>query len=192
MTSDTPFSGSERWRRAARAAVLGLVLAQLAHVSLRRSRRSRTTIRTRDEGVYFSQASAIADGGLGAFKSLGRDFLADPRLQIMPPPTRIGHLLVAAAAIRLNRSFRALSIESWIAFALLCGAVFVFVTRLWGEAAALPATLLAAAAPLNAGLARRALSDAEHTRFVVITVFLFLEWAARLFAIGRSPGSWPR
>jgi 4-amino-4-deoxy-L-arabinose transferase-like glycosyltransferase len=164
--------------RIVRLAVLAIVLAQLGYVYTTFPALEDYFPRA-DEGTYFRQASAIADGGVPALRQLGREFVADPQLQIAPPPTRMGHLFVAAGTLRLDRSFRALSVESWIAFVLTCGAVFVFVRRLWGEPAALAAVVLAVTGPLAAAMARRALSDAEHTLFAVVSVLLFLEWAAR-------------
>jgi hypothetical protein len=60
---------------------------------------------------------------------LGREFLADPQCHMSPAPIRIGHLLAAALALRVSRSFQALSTLSLICHGLLCVATFVCVKR---------------------------------------------------------------
>ena len=130
-----------------------------------------------DEGTYFRQASTILDRGLGGFGVLGREFLADPQRQLSPVPIRIGHVLAAAVALRVNRSFRALSTLSLMCHGLLCAAVFVFAKRLWDEQTALVAGVLVMVSPLGAGLARRALMDTDYSLSVTLSLFTFVVWA---------------
>ena len=132
-----------------------------------------------DEGTYFRLASTILDRGLAGFARLGREFIADPELQVTPPPTRIGHVLTAALALRVSRSFRALSALSLTCQGLLCVAMFVFAKRLWGEPVAFVAGVLVMVSPLGAGLARRALMDTDYSLFVILSLFTFVMWATR-------------
>ncbi len=131
-----------------------------------------------DEGTYFRQASTILDHGLGGFAELGREFVADPTLHMTPPPIRIGHLLPAAGALGVSRSFRSLSLLSLTCHALLCVAMFVCVKRLWNEQVAFVAGVLVMVSPLSTGLARRALMDSDYSLFVILSLFTFVIWAA--------------
>jgi hypothetical protein len=175
---ESMFGIGARPARVARVVFMVLVLAQLAYV--------RSTFPSleeyypgADEGTYFRQASTILDGGPAGFRTLGRAFLADPLIQSNPPPTRIGHLLLAASALSFDRSLRALSTLSFVSFALLCALIFVFVRRHWNEAAAMAAALLVAAAPLGAGLSRRALTDSDHALFFALSTVLLFAWIVR-------------
>jgi hypothetical protein len=130
-----------------------------------------------DEGTYFWNASIIVERGLAGFGELGREFLGDPRLQIKPPPIRIGHLLAGAVALRVERSFRALSVLSLVCHGLLSLATFVFVRRLWNEQAAFASAVLVVVSPLGAGLAGRALMDTDYCLFAALSLFTFLTWS---------------
>lgn len=140
-----------------------------------------------DEGTFFRGATVLLDRGPGGFRTLAQEFLASPDLQVMPAPTRVGHLVLAAGALAIQRSFRSLSMLSLIAYALVVLAAFVFVRRWCGELAGTCASVLVMTSPLGAGLATRALSDTEYGLFVVLAAFLCIEWS-----IGgrRSAGVW--
>jgi dolichyl-phosphate-mannose-protein mannosyltransferase/tetratricopeptide repeat protein len=129
-----------------------------------------------DEGTYFRQASLVLDRGLTAFRDLGQEFVNDPQAQISPVPVRVGHLLTAAAALRIERSFRALSMLSLVCHGLLAAVTFVFVRRLWDERAAFAAGVLTLASPLGAGLARRALMDTDYCLFTTLSMFTLMAW----------------
>src|SRR5215510_7583166 len=140
-----------------------------------------------DEGTFFRGATMLLDRGPAGFRALAQEFLASPDLQVMPAPTRVGHLALAAGALSIDRSFRSLSMLSLIAYALAVLATFVFVRRWYGDLEATCASVLVMTSPLGAGLATRALSDGEYGLFVVLAAFLCIEWT-----IGgrRSAGVW--
>ncbi len=140
-----------------------------------------------DEGIFFRGATILLDRGPAGFGVLAREFLARPDLQIMPPPTRVGHLVLAAAALGVRRSFRALSMLSLAAHVLTVLVAYVFVRRWRGEPAAICAAILVATAPLGSDLATRALSDSNYALFVVLAVFLCVDW---LMDGRRSTGAW--
>ena len=127
-----------------------------------------------DEGIYFHQATVVADRGTGGFAVLAREYLDNP--SPFPSPNRIGHVLAIAAAISVDRSFRALSLVSLIAFAALSLSTFVFVRRVWNDGAALASGILVMTSPLAMGLSRRALMDTHYALFVVLAFLAFLAW----------------
>jgi len=91
-----------------------------------------------DEGIYYSQATAIAQAGPRAFAALGDIYVSNEALQMGPAPLRIGHLVAAAIVLRVNPSVSALSGLSIVCYALLCVAVFSFAATMWdGRTAAI-------------------------------------------------------
>jgi 4-amino-4-deoxy-L-arabinose transferase-like glycosyltransferase len=130
-----------------------------------------------DEGTFFRAATVLLDRGPSGFHTLGQEFLTRPDLQLTPPPTRIGHLLLAAAALSIHRSFRSLSVLSLTAHALVTLATYFFVRRWCGDMAAACASVLVATSPLASGLATRALSDSDYCLFAVLAAFLCIEWS---------------
>ncbi len=130
---------------------------------------------TADEGYYLRYATRIAQGGLGEFPALFRDYLEDSSSsQYYPPPNRLTTILLGSAALKLRGAvYRSLSELSLAAFLGLLCLIFVGVNRSFGEKAALWTTLLLAVSPLGLGMARRALSD-SLTAFFFIASFWML------------------
>ena len=126
-----------------------------------------------DEGIYFRQGVTVLDQG---FKQLGDDFVSNKAVHNFPHPLRVGHLLLAATAIAIDRSFTSLSVLSLVCHVALSMLTFVFVRRWSGDAAALIAALLVATSPFEMAAARRALMDAEYCLFAVLPVLLFVTW----------------
>ena len=129
-----------------------------------------------DEGVYYRQATAIAQAGPRAFAALGDIYVNDEALQMGPSPLRIGHLVAAALVLRVNPSVAALSALSLVCYALLCVAVFSFAGALWDGRTAAVAGIFAAVSPLGWGLAARALMDTDHALFSVLALGMFIVW----------------
>src|SRR4029450_6121823 len=82
-----------------------------------------------DEGTFFRGATTLLDRGPSGIRGLAQEFLARPDLQVTPPPTRIGHLLLAAAALSVHRSFRSLSVLSLTAHVLVVLVTYVLLRR---------------------------------------------------------------
>ena len=129
-----------------------------------------------DEGIYYSQAAAIAQAGPRAFAALGDLYVNNDALQMGPAPLRIGHLAAAALVLRVNPSVEALSVLSIVCYALLCVAVFFFAGALWDGRTAAVAGIFAAVSPLGWGLATRALMDTDHALFSALSLFMFIVW----------------
>ena len=130
-----------------------------------------------DEGTFFRAATVVLDRGPSGFRTLAEEFLARPDLQVTPPPTRIGHLLLSAGALSIHRSFRSLSMLSLVAHALVVIVTYLFVRRWCGETVAVFGAILVATSPLGSGLATRALSDSEYGLFASLAAFLCIEWS---------------
>lgn len=140
-----------------------------------------------DEGTFFRAATTLLDRGPSGFRALAQEFLTHPELQVAPPPVRVGHLVLSAAALSIDRSFRSLSFLSLTAHALVVLVTYLFVRRWCGDAVAVCASVLVATAPLGSGLATRALSDCDYCLFAVLAAFLCIEWSID----GRwSTGAW--
>jgi hypothetical protein len=130
-----------------------------------------------DEGTFFRGATTLLDRGPSGIRGLAQEFLARPDLQVTPPPTRIGHLLLAAAALSVHRSFRSLSVLSLTAHVLVALVTYVFVRRWCGDLVATCASVLVATSPLGSGLATRALSDCDYCLFAILAACLCVEWS---------------
>jgi hypothetical protein len=129
-----------------------------------------------DEGMYYRQATAIAQAGPRAFAALGNIYVSNEALQSEPAPLRIGHLVAAALVLRVNPSVASLSALSLACYVLLCVAVFLFAGALWDGRTAAVAGIFAAVSPLGWGLAMRALMDTDHALFSILSLFMFIVW----------------
>ncbi len=130
-----------------------------------------------DEGTFFREATVVLDRGMAGWHALAQDFLARPELQVSPPPTRIGHVLLAAGALSIDRSFRMLSVLSLSAHVLTVLLTYGFVRRWSGDSTATCASILVATSPLASGLATRALSDCDYRLFSILAAFLCIDWS---------------
>ncbi len=168
------------------AAAFGLVLAVSLAVAIRFFPDPAMYHMVADEGAYYFQASTVRNEGLAGFRKLARDYLSDPVQQGLPAPNRVGHILLASLALRINPSIRSLSVLSLVCFAATTVAVFLFSWRHWNPLTACVIGVLAGLSPLGLGLARRALMDSESGLFTVLTLLLCVQWLtngrARTFA----------
>jgi 4-amino-4-deoxy-L-arabinose transferase-like glycosyltransferase len=125
-----------------------------------------------DEGAYFGQAVTVDDWGLRGFCELARRYVVNR--SDLPPPVRIGHILVAALALTVQRSFVALSWLSTLCQAATCLVVFAFSRKVWDERFAGVAGMLLLSSPLANHLASRALADTHAALASVSTLLCFV------------------
>lgn len=136
-----------------------------------------------DEGTYLQQAGALVDGGLGGLREVARAYRDSPTAHDFPPPLRVGHLLLAAAALAVRRSIVALSWLSLACHAANVALIGLLGRRVFGARVALLAAALTLTAPLAGGLSLRALGDAHHTLSMTASVLALL-------AFVREGGRW--
>lgn len=153
-------------------------------------------VRTPDEPMYTAYAAVLAHEGLvrGTRISVGQ-YVQNPKIQIFPPPTRVGYLAPAAAWMRLRgRADLSAGIELSTAASLL--AFLALVLGAWRYLGPRPAVLagwLAAVSPLDLALSRKAWQDslvALVSAAVLLCAFEVLRarrkwpWIAALAACG--------
>ena len=112
-----------------------------------------------DEGTYYRQGKAVAEGGFSGFHKIADDYINTPAQQDFPNPFRIGTIASTALFLKFNDSYRALSALSLFSFLLLLAGTFLFIRRYWSGSLAVFTVLLMAVSPIELALARRALMD---------------------------------
>lgn len=138
--------------------------------------------RTPDEGVYSDYAVAIADGGLSGVRGVFSDYLNDPESWIYPGPTRLTHVFLFAAVMKVTglRDAQAGAIVSW---ALSIGSLLLTAWigyRFLNSRVGLIGVAFMAACFCELGCARRAWGDSTASFLSLAVIFLVLE-------IRRSP-----
>jgi Dolichyl-phosphate-mannose-protein mannosyltransferase len=177
MTTDSKPTGGRPPRRSLLA--LGLLLALLAYL-LASSIASVRYHGQADEGYYRSYAEHLSHAGLGGFRELFDEFLADETVQIFPHPLRIGYLGAAALWVALwGATFPALSWLSLVSHLATTALNYLFARRHFGERRALLIAALTGFSSLGLALGRRALMDSFATLTATLAVWLFLELQVR-------------
>ena len=82
-------------------AIAVLATIVLGGVILRSLHLDDVTQRTPDERTYIGYATRIAQQGPGAERKIIAEFEADEQLWNYPPPTRVGHIFLLAAVMRV-------------------------------------------------------------------------------------------
>ena len=132
-----------------------------------------------DETVYLRFARTFAD--TWAYSDVVRTFVEDPSLWIFPSPLRWSYigtsaLYCAGRGVCRYRTLATLSTASGIVVVAL---TYWLGVRLFERRTALVATVLAATAPLQLALGRRALADEFFCAVVLASVVAMLEWLRR-------------
>ena len=130
-----------------------------------------------DEGYYFYYARDIAAEGIGRFRGLVKEHIADKEASVYPAPTRFGYIWFSSLWLKLFgfkiRSLAQLSFFCQILFLIIA---FLFLRKYFtGEEAVLITTLLSAS-PLGLAMSKRALSESASNLFNIITIWLFLNF----------------
>lgn len=128
-----------------------------------------------DEGAYHRQGSSLIEyGPLAGFRRLATEYVADPAQQAFPNPLRVGTIVVAAAALRVDDSYATLSFVSLLAFAAMLAGIWRYSRSVVGTLRGLLVIALVAFCPLTMGLARRALMDSLACMTAAFAIFAFL------------------
>jgi 4-amino-4-deoxy-L-arabinose transferase-like glycosyltransferase len=112
-----------------------------------------------DEGTYYGYGRELVEHGIGGFSAIVEGFLATPAGQHPPSPLRIGTIALAALALSVNDSFRALSCLSLLSFVFVLIGVTRCLRATVGREIALITLVLLATSPLQLAMGRRALMD---------------------------------
>jgi hypothetical protein len=184
------------------AVVLALLLRAL-HVT-------GTPSRSPDERLYTFWAQELAHGGLGAYAGIFDRYLSDPGQWIYPSPTRVFHVVLFAAVMKLTGSTSAqagaavsfvlaigsVGLVAWIGgrffnrFVGVLAALFLatyvveleFARRAWGESAGTFASLLSLAAACRLAGAPHRLSS--RVQFILAGVLCVLTKETSMLAHG--------
>jgi 4-amino-4-deoxy-L-arabinose transferase-like glycosyltransferase len=128
-----------------------------------------------DEAYYLAYASYVGEHGVAGFRTLFRDYLAEPARWLYPNPLRIGFITLASAWTGVRgASFEALSQLSLVCHVLLLGSAYLWLRGLLGRAQALLAVALIGCSPLLAGIARRAWIDAAASLAGLLVLWSFV------------------
>lgn len=116
---------------------------------------------TPDEQTYTTFAAGLSESGLGQYGRTVREFAKDSTLAELPPPTRAGFLVLAAAAMKLIGSDtpRAIVALSTAASVLVLVAAVLAAGLLASSGAAAITAVLLAVSPMDLAIARRAWQD---------------------------------
>jgi len=134
---------------------------------------------TPDEQTYTTFAAGLAESGLGQYARTVREFAKDSTLAELPPPTRVGFLLLATAAMKLtgrDTPYAIVGLSTAASIVLLIGAAFAAGVLAGPGAAAITAILLAVS-PMDLAIARRAWQD-DVFALVAALVIGALAWRA--------------
>lgn len=138
--------------------------------------------RSPDERFYARYASAVAVGGIGAFKGLVAEYNKDRRMWMYPPPIRIGYIYPASVAMRMAGSMdvSALVRLSQAAGIISMAILAVIGLRFFNIWVTVFAMSFMAASPLELAMARRAWQDGFFGCLGLSVIYLCCE-------ISRSP-----
>ncbi|MCW2764225.1 MAG: hypothetical protein JWO11_184 [Nocardioides sp.] len=135
-----------------------------------------------DELVYARYSCRIADGGLGTYPDLVREYLADQNAHLYPSPARWGFLLPdAAASSALGCGQSSVAWVSTLAGIGMLLLVAALTYRRFGPWVAVLATTFVASSPLQLLVGRRALGD-EVVGLVTVAAL----WAVVAYLERRS------
>jgi 4-amino-4-deoxy-L-arabinose transferase-like glycosyltransferase len=128
-----------------------------------------------DEGAYYRQGKVLAEHGIAdGYARLAHDYITIPEQQTAPDPLRVGMILAAALAVKVDDSYRSLSVLSVLAFLALLAGVWRFAARQWSKPQALFFLIVLASSPLALGMARRALMDSISFTAMAFSLLAFL------------------
>jgi 4-amino-4-deoxy-L-arabinose transferase-like glycosyltransferase len=179
-TKTQPAAGAGTAKRLLVPVALAVVI--VVGVALRVINLAGVASRSPDEGVYTQYASRIADQGLGVIPTLVAEYERDPGNWVYPPPTRIGHMGLVAAAMKVS-GVRDESAGAAVSCLFSCLSLALLAWFGWrffnGWIAVLAVTFLAASVG-ELGMAQRAWQDAPFGFFGLLLVYLTAE-------ITRSP-----
>jgi 4-amino-4-deoxy-L-arabinose transferase-like glycosyltransferase len=138
--------------------------------------------RSPDERVYTEFARRLADQGLAAMPRVFAEYERNPDQWNYPSPTRIGHLVFVAAAMRISdvKDERA---GAGVSLAFSCMSLFLVAwigVRFFNPWVALAAVAFLASSVGELGMARRAWQDSAFGFFGLLVVYVTCE-------IVRSP-----
>jgi 4-amino-4-deoxy-L-arabinose transferase-like glycosyltransferase len=130
-----------------------------------------------DEYSYHIYSRFLLEHGMQGFPGLLKEFISHKDRWIWPSPLRAGYLFLSTVSFRmLGPFFSSLAYLSWISFVVTLLITFYFSRKLFGGDFAGLCTLLYAFSPLQMAMAKRALSDSLGNLFIVLAIWLFLDF----------------
>jgi 4-amino-4-deoxy-L-arabinose transferase-like glycosyltransferase len=134
-------------------------------------------IRTPDEAIYMAYASVVAHERVQGIQVAVREYNANPKLWILPPPTRVGYLYTLAVVMKLTGRYDldagillslAASILTLVVAAALC-------LRFMSPWIALYACTFISTSPMELAIARKGWQDGVMTLTGGLLVYLCAE-----------------
>ena len=158
-------------------AIAVLATIVLGGVILRSLHLDDVTQRTPDERTYIGYATRIAQQGPGAERKIIAEFEADEQLWNYPPPTRVGHIFLLAAVMRV---FGTEGAFAGVALSWVCSILSLILTariglRYFNATIAITAVFLLATSFAELALVRRAWQDSTFGFFSLLVIYLALE-----------------
>lgn len=169
MPVPTPLGGKNAHTAVLGALLLGVIL-RLANPNVAE--------RTNDELAYGFYAQVVASEGVVGFRALVDRHLDDPARWGLPPPTRVGYIMLAALAVKTTglppeRALEALSCAGSIASLVLLA---WFGLRRFNTWVVFTALILLSVSPLDLAMARRAWQDDIMALFGGASLLCCFEW----------------
>jgi 4-amino-4-deoxy-L-arabinose transferase-like glycosyltransferase len=129
-----------------------------------------------DEGYYLRYATTISDKGLGEFRNLFTEYIANEKNWLFPNPLRIGFIIISSIFCKIfGNSFMALAYLSFLSYLTFIVINYHFCRRIFDKEKAMLLSILIAFSPINMAMSRRALSDSLTTLFLGLSIWLFLD-----------------
>ncbi len=130
-----------------------------------------------DEGYYFNYAAAIIERGMAGFPYLIKSHIENPQSYLVPPPSRVGHVLFTALWLRLFGA----SFTNLFKFSFFCYVLFILVNiyysrKIFGKDIAYLFALLVSSSPLVMAMGKRALSESNLNLFSALSLWTFMDF----------------
>jgi len=136
--------------------------------------------RSPDEGVYTYQAKSTASDGIDGIRRMIREYNADPKAWIYPPPIRAGYIYLLAWTMRATNTF---DVQAGTYLSTICsiGSLCILALlgmRFFNRWVAVAALLLMSVSPMDLAIARRSWQDSALAFFVTVLVYCCCELTA--------------
>ena len=178
-------TGIRKWRRVLLPVAVTLIIA--TGCVLRALHLSDVAVRTPDERTYRIFGSRIADDGPGAMAGLFSEYVENKDSWNYPTPTRVGHIFLVAAMMRLTDST---GMAPVVALSCVCSVLSLLLIahiglRFFGLVPGLAAVMFLATSSEELTMVRRGWQDAAFGFFGLLALYFAME-------IMRSPRrQWP-
>jgi hypothetical protein len=156
-----------------------LVVLVCAGAALRWSHTLRVGYRTPDERTYVAQARTLSEEGVDGMRERVQRYLNDSVERLYPPPSRIGHIGLVAASMRVSgwTDARAGSLLSTLTSVASLAVVAIVCAQLFSPTVAVASVAVFALFPPELAVALRAWGDAPMGLIGVLLLALALPLA---------------